>query len=268
MEGTDEDDRAKENGRKKEDYGGDEGIECNEGDGEIEEDEVLKAIKKAHDLAKAVKSDDAEVPKHLWDIVVCRGPPSPEHAKALSTLRLFMMRIYRKRLWWEIRSYMQHNHGANWLDRMRNPTMNRNTAEEAKGMRDILWQASENEWFQCPIGSRLLFFCFPRRYHTQALRGVRIMFTDKGPSSRRQQPPLKPNAKQVLRNKVKKFLERRYVTPYQGRISSLIKYFAVPKGIIDGVVQDWRIVFHAGANKLNDVVWAPSFGLPTVNSLL
>ena len=94
------------------------------------------------------------------------------------------------------------------------------------------------------------------------------MFTDKGPSSRRQQPPLKPDEKQVLRKKVKKFLERKYVAPYQGRISSLIKYFAVPKGIIDGEVQDWRTVFHAGANKLNDVVWAPSFGLPTVNSLL
>jgi hypothetical protein len=94
------------------------------------------------------------------------------------------------------------------------------------------------------------------------------MFTDKGLSSRRQQLPLKPDEKQVLRKKVKKFLERGYVAPSRGRISSLIKYFAVPKGIINGVVQDWRTVFHAGANKLNDVVWVPSFGLPTVNSLL
>jgi len=94
------------------------------------------------------------------------------------------------------------------------------------------------------------------------------MFTDKGPESRRRQPPLKPDEKQVLRKKVKKFLERKYVAPYRGKISSLIKYFAVPKGIIDNVVQDWRTVFHAGANKLNDVVWVPSFGLPTVNSLL
>ncbi len=58
------------------------------------------------------------------------------------------------------------------------------------------------------------------------------------------------------------------MTPYQGQISLLIKYFAVPKGIINGEVQDWRTIFHTGANKLNDVVWAPSFGLPTVSSLL
>ena len=94
------------------------------------------------------------------------------------------------------------------------------------------------------------------------------MFTDKGPESLRRQPPLQPDEKQVLRKKVKKFLERKYVAPYRGKIRSLIKYFAVPKGIIDNVVQDWRTVFHVGANKLNDAVWVPSFGLPTVNLLL
>ena len=40
-----------------------------------QEQELLSAIKKAHDLTKAVKSDDAEVPKHLWDAAVCCGPP-------------------------------------------------------------------------------------------------------------------------------------------------------------------------------------------------
>jgi hypothetical protein len=129
---------------------------------------------------------------------------------------------------------------------MRDAKMQRNLIEEIEGMRDILWRAAENEWFQCPVRSILLFFRFPSRYRKQALRGVRIMFTDKGPDSLRRQPPLQPDEKQVLRKKVKKFLERKYVSPYQGKIRSLIKYFAVPKGIIDNVVQDWRTVFHAG----------------------
>ena len=51
-------------------------------------------------------------------------------------------------------------------------------------------------------------------------------------------------------------------------MESLIKYFAIPKGNIDDVIQDWRMVFDAGANKLNECVWAPSFCLPTVNLLL
>ncbi len=67
-----------------------------------QDQELLNAIKKAHDLAKAVKSDDAEVPKHLWDAAVCRGPPSTDQARALAALRVFMLRIYRKRLWREI----------------------------------------------------------------------------------------------------------------------------------------------------------------------
>ncbi len=103
-----------------------------------------------------------------------------------------------------------------WITKMRGTRQNRSTAKEADAVKDILWKAAENKWFQCPVGSRLLFFCFPERYHTQALRGVRIMFTDMGPSSRRQQPPLKPDEQQVLRKKVKKFLKKKYVAPYQG----------------------------------------------------
>ncbi len=58
-------------------------------------------------------------------------------------------------------------------------------------------------------------------------------------------------------------MERKYIAPPTGWIRSLIKYFAVPKGL-----QDWRIVLHAGMNQLNNSVWAPSFCLPMVNLLL
>ena len=34
----------------------------------------IKIMTREHDLAKAVKSDDAEVPVHLWCSKVCRGP--------------------------------------------------------------------------------------------------------------------------------------------------------------------------------------------------
>jgi hypothetical protein len=89
------------------------------------------------------------------------------------------------------------------------------------------------------------------------------VFTDKRPSLRRQQSSLKPDEKEVLRKKIKKFVEQKYIAPPTSRIKSLIKYFTVPKGL-----QDWRIVFHAGAYHLNDCVWAPSFFLPTVSLLL
>ena len=133
---------------------------------------------------------------------------------------------------------------------------------------DILWRAASNTWFEYPLGSRLIFFRFPERYRTEAKRGVKVFFTSKGSSSRRRQPPLKPDEKAILRKKLLKFINKGYLAPHVGRIDSLIKYFAAPKGVIDGVVQDWRIVFDAGANELNECAWAPSFCLPTVNSLL
>ncbi len=38
--------------------------------------ELFAKLKQEHDLAKAVKLDDAEVPVDLWDQAVCRAPPS------------------------------------------------------------------------------------------------------------------------------------------------------------------------------------------------
>ena len=109
-----------------------------------------------------------------------------------------------------------------------------------------------------------MYFCFPDRYRVQALEGVRICFNEPGPTVwSSQPPPLGPEAKEVLRNKISKLLNKRYLVPAEGACKSSIKYFAVPKGDTD-----WRVVFHAGANKLNDCVYTPSFFLPTVNSLL
>jgi hypothetical protein len=82
------------------------------------------------------------------------------------------------------------------------------------------------------------------------------------------QPPLGNGKKQVLRDKINKFVVKRYVPPVEGNIHSLIKYFAVPKGVINDVIVDWCILFLAGANKLNKCIWAPSFSLPMVHTLL
>ena len=89
-----------------------------------------------------------------------------------------------------------------------------------------------------------------------------------------------PEEQAVLQRKITKLIEKGYLGPsvadkrYRGQSTelrvhrSVIKYFAVPKGKMDDVVLDWRIVFDAGANKLNDAVFVPSFSLPNVNSLL
>jgi hypothetical protein len=47
---------------------------------------LFAKLKQEHDLAKAVKSDNAEVPRDLWDQAVCRAPPSVIKKKALTTI--------------------------------------------------------------------------------------------------------------------------------------------------------------------------------------
>ena len=74
-------------------------------------------LRREHDRAKAVKSDDAEVPVHVWDAAVCRADPTERQSNALTTLREFCLRVYRRRLTREIQQYMRSKFGQmvhNW----------------------------------------------------------------------------------------------------------------------------------------------------------
>ena len=53
--------------------------------------ELFAKLKQEHDLAKAVKLDDAEVPVDLWDQAMCRAPPSEVEKKALTVMQDFML---------------------------------------------------------------------------------------------------------------------------------------------------------------------------------
>jgi hypothetical protein len=54
-------------------------------------EEVLSKLKEKHDIAKAVKADNARVPVELWDEAVCRGPPMNEQQCALQIICEFML---------------------------------------------------------------------------------------------------------------------------------------------------------------------------------
>ena len=224
----------------------------------VEGQDIMAVIRAQHDLAKAVKvkADDAEVPIHLWDNRICKGEVTVGASRALGVLRGFWMRVYRRRLCRDCCKFVKKKHGPNWW-RLEKAEVDR------VAMREILWRAANNEWFEYPYGSRLHFFRFPVKYRALARDGVPNFFTSPGPTQRRPQPAPSPEAAEVLRMKILKMIQRRYVVLPTSKISSLIKYFAVPKG--EG---DCRVVYHAGANGLNDCIWAPPFYLPTVDSLL
>jgi len=107
-------------------------------------------------LAKAVKSDDAEVPVDLWDQAVRRAPPSEVEEKALTVVRDFMLARYHRRLWLDARKYLQVTHGKDWCH-----SRHTRVLEDVTTIHDILWRAASNTWFEYPLGSRLIFFRFP-----------------------------------------------------------------------------------------------------------
>ena len=109
-----------------------------------------------------------------------------------------------------------------------------------EAMREIVWRLAWNKWFEYPAGSRLLYFRFPGRYRLQALGGVRVWYNKAGPSSKRHQPPMGPKEREVLQRKITKQINKGYIVgPQNGQHKSVIKYFAVPKGVVEGVAQDW-----------------------------
>jgi hypothetical protein len=96
--------------------------------------------------------------------------------------------------------------------------------------------------------------------------GVPIFFETAGPSKMQRQPEFKdPEVRARVKPKIEKVMQRRYLARVSSglKLKSLIKYFAVPKGL-----DDIRIVYDATASGLNDAVWAPPFWLATVESLL
>jgi hypothetical protein len=96
---------------------------------------------------------------------------------------------------------------------------------------------------------------------------VPVFFLGPFPKKKRHQPKMPPAETVVLCDKLCKMILQQYLVVPEQQLRSLIYYFGVPKGVLDGIVQDWRIVYHAGANNLN-AVWVPSFWLPQVDSLL
>ena len=55
---------------------------------------VLDKIKAEHDQAKAVKSDDAQVPRHHWDEQIFPGPVSEELQALLDGARGTVLKVY------------------------------------------------------------------------------------------------------------------------------------------------------------------------------
>jgi hypothetical protein len=76
---------------------------------------LFDKLKREHNLAKAVKENNANLPIYLWDSAVCQGEPTNEQMRALSSLRFLFLTAYWCRLLRGTRALMWIWYGRDWL---------------------------------------------------------------------------------------------------------------------------------------------------------
>jgi hypothetical protein len=214
----------------------------------------------------AAKDDDAEIPVAYWDepfwhALVVLGRKSPFIAAArnsvigkgqrpiLSVLRGWVLRLWRVSV---LRSLLRYLASEDVRDR---------TSDLVAG-RDCLHRVSQADFWEWHGGSRLFFWRWPPSLLEWARDGAPVYFNGEMPNLITcQQTPENEHTKDQVAKKLTKFVTRRYIVP--GSVNSLISYFSVPKGELD-----IRLVFAGTKSGLNSKIWAPSFCLPSVDSLL
>ena len=222
---------------------------------------------------KAVRSDDAQVPVSLWDIRI-KTDSTLDRTKVFTAFRNYWRRLFQRYLYLDFLATIREEFGENWFN---DPTLKRSeNGQHTKlghllsGATNALFYANNTNFFEYLSGSKTFYFRFPV-FHRKMIRdGAKLFFEKPGPKLtprqlERAQPAFSdPTAKEEVRKKVFKVKNRQYIVgTTRLDIASIIKYFAVPKG-----EADWRVVYDATASGLNECVWAPSFWLPTVDSLV
>ena len=235
--------------------------------------EAQRFITKEKNNIKAAKADDAEVPVHVWNNILLKGVQlrsgtSPEDVdRAANVLREWWLKRFWRKLYEACLTRLR-KHSTDEIHWTVKPRVENGQATdlsvEIHALNAVLWHSTQGNWFEYKSGSALHYFRFPVFYQGIAKDGVPVFFEKEGPRTKRKQPKISDrNMRRTVASKVGKVINRGYVLSSGIRLLSLIKYFAVPK-----TDTDYRIVYDATANKLNDAVWAPSFWLPTIDTLV
>ena len=252
---------------------------------------------------RAAKHDDAPVNFGLWNWRV-RGLFRDASDSVLDCVRRFLLRHAQRQLYLEFIKFLWDTHpneyGA-WLQHhgcysrvtSMSPTRggtrflpwtfsrhvssddpvissSRTASWSAEFLRDLrigseavtkILNSTFWEWNQ---GSSLLFWRWPLEFRRAARDGFPPYFLYEPPHNKSRQGKIKNDEVDVIWSKMKKFLERNYITIVKPSfVKNLTHFFIVPKGD-----QDVRMVFNGTKSGLTDALWAPSFWLPNAVSML
>jgi hypothetical protein len=126
----------------------------------------------------------------------------------------------------------------------------------------VVYRAAGSSWWDWDEGSAPFYWRWPREYQETIQERLEIWFWGEKPRWRRAQWVEKdPETLKKVIGKISKVQKRKYIAP--GHVWLLTDFFCGPK-----VDRDIRMVYNGTLSGLNDVLWVPSFPLPTVDILL
>ena len=223
--------------------------------------ELTEEIRNEDRNLKATKSDDAEIPYHLWNdrildrLEISTFEDVQRGLQALDVIRQGALRYWRRLVsndfwtWWRLhKKQMDANEQRASLD---------------AGL-CALQHVAKASWWDWDSGSSPFFWRMPDNSWKVEMRdGVKPMWI--GPPPRYRIPQrTNPDASKLAmeKKKISKVRKRGYIAPRAG-ILSLTSFFSVPKGS-----SDIRMVYDGTKSGLNAALHAPWFSLATVESML
>jgi len=128
---------------------------------------------------------------------------------------------------------------------------------------DAIHRLCNSKWWSWDDGSTLLFWRWPKIYRYKVRDGSPVYCRGQYLPHyfKKQVWPKDKAALAECKRKISKVRDRRYIVP--GEDISCTGFIAVPQG-----TDDIRMVYDATKCGLNAAVWAPNFGLPTIDSVL
>eukprot|EP00804_Cyclotella_cryptica_P021990 CCRYP_000920-RA/>CCRYP_000920-RA protein AED:0.38 eAED:-0.41 QI:0/0/0/1/0/0/2/0/602 len=233
--------------------------------------ELMDLIRDTTIGKKAVRSDNTEVPVSLWDIRI-KTDSTIDRTKVFTAFRNYWRRLFQRYLYLDFLATIWEEFGDNWFN---NPTLKRSeNGQHTKlghlisGATNALFYANKTNFFEYLSGSKTFYFRFPVFHRKMTRDGAKLFFEKPGPKlTPRQlehaQPAFSDSAaKKEVKKKVLKVKDRRYINHALGH-SFHHQIFCCAKRRRIG-----EVVYDATASGLNECTWAPSFWLPTVDSLV
>jgi hypothetical protein len=213
---------------------------------------------------KAVKSDKAKIPTHLWDDRIQSGlfrlgnkVPDKGLGPLITPLRRGSHRYWVRTVersfwdWWDADVLRRESEGLPPCER------------SLEAGRAALRHARLSNWWEWPGGSAPFFWRLSQEWQKDFRDGLKPRFTGPPPSDRTPQRKDKdPKVASKQREKLVDVRSKGYIALLVG-ILSLTSFFSVDKG-----EDDIRMVYDGTKSGLNRVLFAPWFALATVDSML